>query len=254
MHSTPLVSIVIPTYNQERYVHEAIESAIAQDYKNIEIIVSDDCSTDNTSHVIAEYVSKNSNIVHLKNSKNYGRVKNYRKCLYEHVNGNYVLNLDGDDFLIDESYITKAVNLFEKNKDIVLVFSNIKTYIESSGKYLLNNMNHSLPNLIDGNWLFINYYKNYSIPHLTSVHDVEYARSIGFYEVDIYGADWESQLRLILNKKVGFIDEYAGVWRKHKNNASRNVSVRDIIRNTQYIDNPYEYAKKFKLFPNRFFH
>ena len=251
MSTKPLVSVVIPTYNQEKYIANAIQSVLQQDYQNIEVIVSDDNSTDNTNNIIDMIAGKESKVKHIRNNKNYGRVKNYRRSFYNYVKGDYALNLDGDDYLVDRGYISKAVKLFQENEDLVLVFSNIKTYIEYNGNYIENKMNQGLPKIIDGNWLFINFFKNYSIPHLTSVHRVNDAKEIGFYRYDINGADWESQLRLMLNKKIGYINEYSGVWRKHKNNFSANLNVDDILRNTKFIDGPYEYAKSKSIFTSR---
>ena len=53
------VTIMIPTYNQAKYISKAIESALSIDYSNIEVIVSDDCSSDNTEEVVSKYLSDN---------------------------------------------------------------------------------------------------------------------------------------------------------------------------------------------------
>jgi glycosyltransferase involved in cell wall biosynthesis len=64
---------MIPTYNQAKYISKAIESALNIDYPNIEVIVSDDCSTDNTEEVVSKYLSDD-RFKYIKNEKNLGRV------------------------------------------------------------------------------------------------------------------------------------------------------------------------------------
>ena len=68
--SKPLVSIVLPVYNGERYLKEAIESVLSQTYENIELIIVNDASTDNTAEIIREYVSKEGRIKVFNNDVN----------------------------------------------------------------------------------------------------------------------------------------------------------------------------------------
>jgi len=241
------VSIIIPTYNQAKYLSQAIDSALRQTYPNLEIIVCDDKSTDNTSAVVAKYQT-DQRLKYFRNQDNLGRVGNYHQALYEYAQGDYFLNLDGDDYLIDNDFIAQAVNIFENNSKIVLVYAKIKVYFEKDGSLMNFPLNKKMPAVIDGNELFLNYYKNYYIPHLATVVKREAAVKIGYYEKDIISADWESVLRLILNNQVGYLDFFASVWRKHKNNASRNFSVTDIFSNIEYILRPYEYALNNNIF------
>ena len=85
----PLVSILIPVYNRERLVKKAIESAINQAYKNIEIIAVDNKSTDKTYEVLTEYSKKYSNIKVYQNKENIGPVRNWKKCL-EYSSGEFI--------------------------------------------------------------------------------------------------------------------------------------------------------------------
>lgn len=113
----PLVSIMIPTYNQSKYLEEAIESALAQTYRPLEIIVSDDGSTQKDVSKILNKYKSHQNISIYINDRNLGRVKNYRTTLYERTAGKWVINLDGDDYFYDPGFIEKAMSLVEKNLD-----------------------------------------------------------------------------------------------------------------------------------------
>ena len=74
------VSILIPTYNSEKYIEETIESALVQTYKNFEIIIVDNASNDNTFKIMQEYAKKHDNIKIFKNEENIGPIKNWMKC------------------------------------------------------------------------------------------------------------------------------------------------------------------------------
>ena len=86
---SPLVSIMIPTFNQAQFVGDAIESIISQTYDNLEIIVLDDHSQDSTEKVVKGYDDER--IRYIKNEENLGRVNNYRNGLYNHAKGEWVL-------------------------------------------------------------------------------------------------------------------------------------------------------------------
>jgi len=234
------VTIIIPTYNQSNYISQAIKSALSQDYVNLEVIVSNDNSTDGTEKIIQKYVN-NSRLRYFKNKENLGRVENYKKALYTYATGEYVLFLDGDDYLIDNHYITDAVNLMQENK-LMMVFAKKKVFFEKDKSFVEDKINDNLPNIIDGDWLFLNYYKGYSIPHLSTLYNREYAMGIDYYRTDILSSDWESVLRLIMKNKIGFVNKYIGIWRKHKTNESKTGDLKKLISNIKFIESPYQYA------------
>lgn len=86
-----LVSILIPVYNRENLVGETIESAINQTYKNIEIIIVDNCSTDNTWQVLQDYAQKDNRIRIFQNPENIGLVRNWERCI-DVANNRYYKN------------------------------------------------------------------------------------------------------------------------------------------------------------------
>ena len=120
----PLVTIMIPTYNQSNYILQAVESALNQDYCNIEVVVSDDSTNDETKLILGKF-SKLNNFKYYKSDENIGRVKNYRKLLYDLSNGDYVIMLDGDDFFNDNAHISKAVSYFNTDEKIIVVGAGI---------------------------------------------------------------------------------------------------------------------------------
>lgn len=248
-NKSPKVSIIIPTYNQEGYISQTIESALAQDYLNLEIILSDDNSKDNTPNIIKKYL-KDKRFKYFRNKKNLGRVGNYHKALYNYATGDYALVLDGDDYLLDKSYINEAMRLIQK-EGLILVFAKQNVKIEKSNKIILDRMNNRLPKVIDGNWLFLHYPNCFSIPHLSSLYNRKYAMKIGYYNKNILSSDWESVLRLMINKKVGFINKSIGIWRKHSTNESKSLDLNKIMKNIEYIKGPYEFCSNKKIFDKK---
>lgn len=93
-----LVSICIPTYNGEKFLHECIDSAINQSYRNIEIIIVDDCSTDKTYDIAKAYTAKDSRIKMVRNENNLGLVDNWNRCI-ELSKGEWIKFLFQDDYL-----------------------------------------------------------------------------------------------------------------------------------------------------------
>lgn len=220
------VTIMIPVYNQENYIKDAITSALNQTYSNLEIIVCDDCSSDKSWDIISSFNDKRLRVY--RNEQNIGRVNNYRKLLYELANGDYVINLDGDDYFIDKTYISNAMKLINQY-DLDLVFAN--QYVGNKP----TNMKFD-NNILDGNWLFLNYgKKNIHIPHLTALYNRKKALKLNFYSKNIISSDWESVLRFIINSKIGFIDSHIGVWRQVKHSESKLKDIEAYFKNTDVL-------------------
>jgi|GEM_PF-668251 glycosyltransferase involved in cell wall biosynthesis/predicted O-linked N-acetylglucosamine transferase (SPINDLY family) len=120
-NSLPLVSILIPTYNGEAFIAEALNSALSQTYPNLEIIVSDDHSTDNTLNIVQQ-IQRNAHIsLGVFTHPNYGLVGNLNFCLKQ-AKGKYIKFLFQDDVL-EPNCIEEMVNLAEQDSNIGLVFS-----------------------------------------------------------------------------------------------------------------------------------
>ncbi len=91
-----LISVIIPVYNVQSFVEEAILSICNQTYRNLEIIVVDDCSTDETYTIVENLVKKDSRIKLFRNRKNSKIVKTLNFAL-EQANGEFIARMDGDD-------------------------------------------------------------------------------------------------------------------------------------------------------------
>ena len=107
-----LVSIITPSYNTGRFIAETIESVLAQTYKNWEMLIVDDNSTDNTDEVVKKYL-KNERIKYIKNSKNCGAAISRNKAL-KLAKGKWIAFLDSDD-LWESDKLEKQINFMIRN-------------------------------------------------------------------------------------------------------------------------------------------
>lgn len=117
------VSIIIPVYNRYEMACEAIECALKQDYEDKEVIVGDNHSGDGTFQQLQLRYGDNRNVVLFQNETNIGPVNNWKKCL-EKATGEYIKFLWSDD-LMDERFVSKAVEALEKHKNSAFVYSSV---------------------------------------------------------------------------------------------------------------------------------
>ena len=147
----PLVSIPIITYNSSRYVLEALESAKAQTYRNIELIVSDDCSTDDTISIVQKWLESNKdrfvNTTILTVERNTGVSGNVQRA-YRACKGEWVKGCAGDDKLLPNC-VEDNVNFIKENPDAKFVLSNSIVFFDDSDKEFVQKPGMSVPGFFD---------------------------------------------------------------------------------------------------------
>jgi glycosyltransferase involved in cell wall biosynthesis len=131
--TVPLVSIALPVYNGEKWLEQAISTLIKQSYENVEIIIADDCSSDNSQEICEQYESRYSQITFIKNETNLGAQGNFRKILHL-CSGKYVTYASQDDYW-DENFISYLVEKLESNNSAVLAASAAQLLDEKDKKY-----------------------------------------------------------------------------------------------------------------------
>ena len=146
--AAPLISVIMPCYNEQDYVAKAIRSILNQTYGNFELIVVDDCSTDNSVEMIKELAKEDSRVIFLKNAKNVGVSKTINYGLSV-ARGEYIARLDADD-TCDSTRFQKQIEYFQSNPNCILcgtygdVYDGKNTRIEGNGmgnlkKHLVKN-------------------------------------------------------------------------------------------------------------------
>lgn len=134
--NTPIISVIMSVYNEQKYIKEAIESILNQTISNIEIIVIDDCSSDSTVSIIQGIKDKRIRLY--QNEENKGLTKNLNYALTL-TNGKFIARMDGDD-ISEVDRFQKQLDFLNKNKDIMLISCQTATFGDQK-----------LINKIDGN-------------------------------------------------------------------------------------------------------
>jgi glycosyltransferase involved in cell wall biosynthesis len=222
-----LVSIIIPTYNQASLVEKAIGSALEQTYGNKEIVVSDDCSTDDTETRVRHLLKTHPEVKYFKHLQNVGRVKNYNYALSTLATGKYVVCLDGDDFFSNANFIAHAVKQMEANEaQNLFVVWKYKKWLTWKQTNTPADFNTSKQSITVTAIEYLRRIHVYGFGHLAILYNRALANEIGFYTAHISSSDMDSFFRLCLSfpeKKVIVHDEIAGVWVKHANNTSSQI-------------------------------
>jgi glycosyltransferase involved in cell wall biosynthesis len=118
----PKVSVLIPTYNYARFLPQAIESVLNQSFRDFELIIGDDNSTDSSAEVIRTFAAQDARIRFSIHERNLGMVENWNWCLAQ-AKGVYVKYLFGDDFLLATDALERLVQLVESKPGIDLAAS-----------------------------------------------------------------------------------------------------------------------------------
>jgi glycosyltransferase involved in cell wall biosynthesis len=128
--TSPAVSILITTYNRSRLLHRAIESVFMQDFTDFELVIIDDCSTDDTPEVIASF--KDPRIRSIRNKENVGSKEgdraHMRRFVYELMRGTYFVYLCDDDYWLYPDLLRRQVSAFEIYDDVVMVMGGQLSY------------------------------------------------------------------------------------------------------------------------------
>ncbi|MCK5345215.1 MAG: glycosyltransferase, partial [Candidatus Heimdallarchaeota archaeon] len=195
---SPLVSVIIPTYNSERFIVSAVDSVLAQTYKKIEIIVVDDGSTDQTSNKLKPYLHK---IKYIK--KQNGGASSARNKGIINSCGEYIAFLDADDLWRKEK-VEKQISIFAKNPDIGLVYCDSATFdgngvIHPSLKKIVETPTGEV--MMD--MVIHNFLNNSSVLVKKSCFDI-----VGLWnEKLINGNDYDMWLRVAAHTKFDFVDQ-----------------------------------------------
>ena len=202
----PKVSVIIPTYNRESFISETIESVLSQTYKDFEIIVIDDGSTDSTIRTLEKFGSK----IKLMIQKNSERAVS-RNNGVKNSTGEYIAFLDSDD--VWEKYkLEKQVEILENKKDIILVYGQCLRINEKSKK--IKNANRQLKGFSGS--VFEKLLLRNFISSPTPMIRREYFEKIsGFESKYIPYEDWELWLRCSLLGKFYFLTRPVAYYRIH---------------------------------------
>jgi glycosyltransferase involved in cell wall biosynthesis len=130
---TPLVSIGMPLFNEERYLPQALDSLLAQDFKDFELIISDNASEDATQQICLDYATKDPRIRYYRNEVNLGPIENFNR-VFRLSSGKYFVWASGHD-LWAPRFLSRCVEVMERDQSLVLCYPQ-SVVIDLDGKEL----------------------------------------------------------------------------------------------------------------------
>ncbi|NJM71109.1 MAG: glycosyltransferase family 2 protein [Scytonema sp. RU_4_4] len=134
-NNQPRLSIGLPVYNGEKFIKEAIDSLLAQTFKDFELIISDNASTDKTEEICRAYAVKDKRIHYYRNEKNIGCARNFNR-VFELSSGEYFKWAAHDD-LHAPDFLMKCIEVLDKDDTVILCHSKTH-FIDEHGKFLQN--------------------------------------------------------------------------------------------------------------------
>jgi glycosyltransferase involved in cell wall biosynthesis len=213
----PQVSVIMPVYNGEKYIVEAIESILNQSYKDYEIIIVNDGSTDDTFNKIRSYLQL-SNIKYVR-QENRGLPAALNTGI-KAASGEYIAFLDCDDLWMPHKLDMQMV-FMKEHPEVGLVHGNI-SYVDQHGDpftpdspYKTDISGNCFPELFMGNRIAV----------LTVLIKKESITNVGFFNEDFkYADDYDMWLRVSRHYPLGHIDKCLAAYRKHPGGISSNIN------------------------------
>lgn len=216
------VSVIIPVYNTEQYLRHCLDSVIKQTFKDIEIIVINDCSTDNSLQIIEQYKQKDNRFVVVNLSKNEGQGK-ARNIGLETAKGEYVVFVDSDDWIIPE-YVEILHSEITKN-DLDMVSASAYLYDDLTKKIIdrkRKEASASFLNKIKIERLLVLDKDGFVVPVWTKIYKKQFLVDNKIcFRLDNYHEDNLFVFETIIKtKKIKFIDDRIYFYRSNRENSS----------------------------------
>lgn len=222
-----MVSVIIVVYNDEKYIKQAIESVLAQTYKNIELIVVDDGSTDNTGDIVKQY----ENIIYIyQENRGEGAARNVG---INNSHGEYLAFLDSDD-IYEKNKIEKQLQILNYNQQVDVVYNDLKV-VDENLNYLNTLKSEGIYKKREDLLANIIYRQVIQGPICMMIRR-KCVQDIKWSEKLIYTVDYEYIIQLAQRYNFEYIPEELYIYRRHGNNLSNKHNEtlkeeRSIIKN-----------------------
>lgn len=212
------IQTFLVSYNQEKFIEQAVTSVLQQDYPNLEIIISDDCSTDNTFKIIERIISNYKGphkIIINRNQKNMGIVNHLNFIKEQFLNTDYLIGNSGDD-IQEPNRVSRIVEYFEMNPDVYAVCHNSYLIDKNGiiGKKFVQYMPSNKRNFFDvmkyGTGVF----------GAGAAYRMEVFNKFGNLKDNARNEDQILPYRAAILGKIGYIDECLNKYRHHDTNLS----------------------------------
>ena len=242
----PKVSVIIPAYNSERFLDRTIRSVINQTYKNWELLVVDDGSTDNTKEIIKSWGQKDERIRGIFLEQNSGAPAHPKNVGIQNSKGKYIAFLDHDDEWLPTK-LEKQIELFEESDNPKLGFVScnaIYVYTKQSitKEYKIPQHKNSFLALLESNF----------IPGCSSIVIKKLAiKNVGFFDENFEMIDdWDMWIRIAQKYDFDFVPESLFKYYIHGGNITKILSAGKKIEDLQYLLK--KHMGYYKMFPKAY--
>lgn len=233
----PKVSIIIPTYNRADLLPRAIASILAQTFRNFELIIVDDGSTDDTPEVVNKFQEKDNRVKYIR-QENSGGAARPKNTGIKNAAGEYIAVLDSDDEWLPEK-LAKQLNLFEKFNNPNLGFVGCHAFIvnkKPDGQNIFK-----IPSYRKSEFLEKILHRDY----LGSGSGIMYKKSvfddIGFFDENLKsGQDWEMRIRLLQKYDFEAVPEPLIKYHLHQASVSESLAFSQRAADIEYISNKHK--------------
>ncbi|MBV8071358.1 MAG: glycosyltransferase [Acidobacteriaceae bacterium] len=204
MTSRPDVSVCIPTYNHQKYIRECLTSILDQDYKNLEVVITDDCSTDRTVDEIEPFLSRSVHL--LRHDRNYGPSVAANNSI-RNSGGEFVCYFNSDDAFLP-SKVCKQRKVFDEHPEVAAVFSFVD-YMDEDGKAIPGpGQSWSKGNQSRESWLRLFFYKGNFLSAPTVMMRRSVLEEVGLFDHRLIQVqDFDLWIRLCLKADIYVIEE-----------------------------------------------
>ena len=246
----PKVSVLVPVYNCAKFLPKTLESILAQDYENFEVVVTDNCSTDGSGKIARDYAKKDSRVRVVGHEENIGYVKNLNSGLREAV-GDYIAFLHADD-LWQPNFLSSSIELFGKNPDAGMCFCRYEN-IDSEGRPHSVRARNALEGgsrALSSDELFEMYVGRDFTPVCTVIVARKAQQAAGEYDIRFQGpCDYQMWLKIAYNFGGIYNSRSTSKYRIHSASGFFTQHENNVLLTEQYIMSIFffaEYATKQK--------
>jgi glycosyltransferase involved in cell wall biosynthesis len=244
----PLVTVIVPSYNQADYLEEALLSVFEQDFKKWECLIIDDGSSDHTRVISQKWIKKDRRFVYfyqenmgLSSARNYGLSR---------ARGTYVQFLDADDFL-NEKKLIFSIFQFEENESVDIVITNYQIFDQYTKTFTQPHFPLQ-KKLLNTDGILFNWDRDFAIPIHAALFRIDLFNEFKFPEDLRAKEDWVMWVKLFKNSiKIEYIDKVLAFYRRHSFNMTINKNMTQDIMCALAKIKPYldveEYVKLLEL-------
>jgi len=248
MNTQELVSVILPTYNRAHILSRAIESVLRQSYQNIELIIIDDCSNDNTNEIVNSYLNKDKRLFYIRNERNAGAAYS-RNVGIEYSRGIFLMFLDSDCEYLPEK-IEKAIALMyalEPSPDVI--YSNMWREQKDAETVLSSNIKDKLltpEDIFNCKYHFLNPTAWFCRSGII--------KKLGGFDKNIYSYDdIDLLIRVILSGgRIYFFNRPLSI--KHSAAGISDISFRTVVSKENFLRKHFSEIKKYKRFISKLYY